>query len=167
MTTTLSYLNQLLKSYYFWRKLTFMIQRIQSIFLLLSALAFGGLFAVPLASSAKIQESGYFSDGLLTILDTPIFYGIISLAILLSLLAIFLFKNRNLQRSISIFSGVVGIIFIIVATGLLYTQGTFETVNLQVGLGVGLVVIGIVFDFIAARFIKKDEKLVKSMDRLR
>ena len=71
-----------------------MIQRIQTIFLLLSAGALGGLFALPLATSATKAAAGIFQDGIFNIQDDLIMMIITGLAILIAVIAIFLFKNR-------------------------------------------------------------------------
>lgn len=143
-----------------------MIQRIQTIFLLLSSLCLAGLFALPLATS-KVAGQSFLNDKVYSIMDSPILIIITALAILLPAIAIFLFNNRKLQVSLSRISGVSSILVLVAAVVLLMLNNLFNAENLQVGLGVVLVVLATIFSFLASRFIKKDDNLVKSMDRLR
>jgi len=92
---------------------------------------------------------------------------IIALGIL-AIICLFLFKNRKLQFKLSVF----GVIFSIGFLFLEYTRvESFKKDNLiqsgsyQVGALLPLVMV--IFFFMAARGIYKDERLVKSMDRLR
>jgi hypothetical protein len=84
------------------------------------------------------------------------------------LICLFLFKNRKLQFKLSVFGLIFSIGFLFLEyfmteefkkeNGIL--TGSYE-------LGALLPVLMIVFFFLAARGIYRDEKLVKSMDRLR
>ena len=138
-----------------------MLQRIQSIFLLVSSLAYWGLFALPFASGGESNHS-LFSDKVLNLNDH---IGLLVAGVLgglLSLAAIFLFKNRKLQQSISYLSFIPSLVLIGLAYWLFNT-----TSGGSLGLGMGLPVVSAICSLVAATFIKKDEKLVKSMDRLR
>jgi len=71
-----------------------MLQRIQSLFLLLSAAALLSLFVVPMASSAKAGiENSIFSDQVLNLQDHIGLLLACALGGILSIAAIFLFKN--------------------------------------------------------------------------
>lgn len=138
-----------------------MLQRIQSLLLLVSSLGYWGLFAVPFASGAAGDHS-LFSDTVLNLNDHP---GLLVACIvggLLSLTAIFLFKNRKLQANLSYLSFLPALVLLGLAYWLFNGagQGTL-------GLGMGLPVISAICSLAGASFIKKDERLVKSMDRLR
>lgn len=92
---------------------------------------------------------------------------IISLGIL-AIICLFLFKNRKLQFKLS----VLGVIFSLGFLALEYVKvEDFKQDNLiQTGsyqIGALLPIVMVIFFFLAARGVYRDEKLVKSMDRLR
>lgn len=146
-----------------------MIQRIQSIFLLLAAIASFGLFKLPFGSSEKaIATSQFLDDKVLNVQDHPAFLGFFIGAGVLALIAIFLFNNRSLQLKVSRVSIVANIVGIIVAAFLIMKDFTnLGNVEPTEDLGLGLPIFSIIFAGLGIYFINKDEKLVKSMDRLR
>ncbi|MCX6276018.1 MAG: DUF4293 family protein [Bacteroidetes bacterium] len=142
-----------------------MIQRIQSLFLLLTALLSGVLFFIPLfelpAATADIAPRLFMigSNALLLTLCAAI--GIISFIV------IFIYRNRPFQlkacRLILIF------IFILIAL-LFYTSDTISSgldQKVVFKIGTYLPMLQVIFIFLAHRGIKKDDELVKSADRLR
>lgn len=145
-----------------------MIQRIQSLLLLLASGAFFSEFAFPFAYS-DVAGSGFLSDQEFTIQDHPVLLIIAILGGVITLAAIFQFRNRSRQMVMSRLSIVLGILLPLVAFLLVYmepdVQGELAIYN--VGVGLYLPLIAIVCSILAIRFIKKDDKLVKSMDRLR
>lgn len=144
-----------------------MIQRIQSIFLFLASASFWGLFGLPFAKS-EASMAGIFQDQLYNIFDNPILIALTALGGVLALIAIFLFKNRPLQRKLGFGIITMGILLIVVSLVLVLQDGQSDAIaaiNEQFGLA--LPIMGIVFAAFANRYIKKDDKLVKSMDRLR
>ena len=149
-----------------------MIQRIQSLFLFLAAASAFALFAIPFASVAEPManvESSIFADGVYNILDhigTMVLFGLAGALVLVS---IFLFNNRSLQMSIARFAIIFNVIGFILAIVLFFNEkdGMGNAVPEDNILGISLPILFIVFSLLALRFINKDEKLVKSMDRLR
>ncbi|MCB0645824.1 MAG: DUF4293 domain-containing protein [Saprospiraceae bacterium] len=145
-----------------------MIQRIQSIFLLLSGLGFAGQFVTDLATSTS-PIPNLMADNVYEVQDSPILLGITILGIVVSIAAIFLFRNRPLQQKLSIFSLILGIFLPLVAFLLIYNERTVKpdwaAIHDQAGLY--LMAIPVICGFLAYRYIGKDDKLVKSMDRLR
>ena len=144
-----------------------MIQRLQSIFLLLSSLFFGSQFFTAFATTT-IEVQGIFSDLLYNIYDNPILLGLVGLGAVISLGTIFLFNNRSLQLKMTNLSLVLAVVFPLVA-GILYFLQASESSSLVPNLSIGTFTpLGsIIFGALAGRYIKKDEKLVSSMDRLR
>ena len=63
----------------------------------------------------------------------------------------------------------VAILLPLVAILLIYNEGTYTTNSAKIEdhLGIYLPIISLTFSGLAGRFIKKDEKLVKSADRIR
>lgn len=145
-----------------------MIQRIQSILLLLAAVAVFALFKLPFGSSSAISGSALFSDGIFNIQDHVGLMGLFCGAGALAFIAIFLFNNRSLQLTlsrISIIANIIGIIFGVVL--FMQDSNAMGATVPSEELGLGLPILSIIFAAFAMRFINKDEKLVKSMDRLR
>ena len=135
-----------------------MIQRKQSIYLFLAALVSGiSTWVADLWKLAKewIQPADNW--------ETLLFFGI---SALLSVVTIFLFKNRKIQMKLN---GVNLILNILLIGYLAYSLSTLPGGFSDSEKGIGLLVpfISIVLLFIANRFIQKDEKLVKSVDRFR
>lgn len=153
-----------------------MIQRIQSIYLFLSALVMGGLFMesadllkIETNSPTALGELAYFNDKLLDIYDQNLLIVFCSLVILFSLAAIFLFRNRKLQKTLSRVAMLVVLLFIVLAIYMSYADLStiIDLTNIKPGFGIAFPFISIVFLVLAVKNIGKDEKLVKSMDRLR
>lgn len=145
-----------------------MIQRIQSLFLLLAALAFIALFKFPFAES-DIANAGFLMDKDFDVYDHPVLMGLAGLGTVAALVAIFLFKNRPLQIRLTYITIIMGILLLIVAIVLFYneTAEIFEKAQISDSVGLYMPFVGFIFGLLAARFIRKDEKLIKSMDRLR
>ena len=146
-----------------------MIQRIQSIYLLIAGIVSAGLtFVFSLwtnsqANSPIVYIVDLFSG--LSILEktVPVLFFI---SALLSIVTLFLFKNRQLQFVL----GRLNILINLFLLGILiYLSQTLsgETSVSEKGIGMFLPVIVILLLVIANKAIKKDEDLVKSVDRLR
>ena len=144
-----------------------MLQRIQTLYLLLAVLLSGGLaFFVPFWSDADGMPLGLIDmingeDNLLIILPfTFILSGILSLITLL------LYKNRTKQIIYNRLNIVINFILLgIVVYYLLMLPGEAEVSEKGIGVVIPLVVI--VLLALANKAIIKDDKLVKSVDRLR
>lgn len=136
-----------------------MIQRIQTLYLVLAAIVAGILpFFVNLWSDANGSEIYAQNEIIVSI----VFYVSGALA----LWAIFLFKNRKNQfvmNRLNIILNLFLLGFFVYRS--LNLSG--ETVVSEKGIGVLIPVFSIVFLALANRAIKKDEDLVKSVDRLR
>jgi hypothetical protein len=141
-----------------------MIQRLQSLWLLIVALAAFATYTLTLYTG-KVADG---SEKVFQLADDFLLVIIIITLGLLAIINLFLYKNRKLQFKLS----VAGIIFSIGFIFLEYFRvENFKTDKLiQAGsyqIGALLPILMVVFFFMAARGIYRDEKLVKSMDRLR
>ncbi len=143
-----------------------MIQRIQSIFFLLTAACFGGEFGTSFASS-DVSAAGIFQDNSYTLSDHPSLQVITGLGILLAIAAIFLYKNRDLQIKVGYGALTMAILLPVVAAVLFMNEPGLDSVAISDNLGIYLPIGMIVCSILAVRFVKKDNKLVESMDRLR
>ena len=145
-----------------------MIQRIQSILLLLTAAVFGFLFKVPFAISSEPSVQ-FLSDGVFDITDHPALIALTVIGGLLALITIFLFRKRQLQLRLGYIIIVMAILLPVIAF-LLFTNASASadnSVEVHDQIGMFLPLAAIFFTGLANYFIKKDDKLVKSMDRLR
>jgi hypothetical protein len=147
-----------------------MIQRIQSIYLFLAAMATFGLFAVPLASTAApVAESPIFNDSVFSIKEYLGIAPLIGAAGLLSLIAIFLYSNRMMQKVMVFFSAMLTVIACILSYFIFNSDNWAKT---HIGELSGLYaltfpILAVILFVLSIMSINKDEKIVKSMDRLR
>lgn len=144
-----------------------MIQRIQSIWLLLAALCNAGLFYFDIFHT-EAAVNALIPATQLRINDHYPSLLIALVIIVLPLVAIFMFKQRKRQRMMAVLSMVFTIGFI---SSAIMRVTNFQNANPAAqgsySIGAVLPVIAIVFLAMAIRGINKDERLVKSTDRLR
>ena len=137
-----------------------MIQRIQSIYLLLAFVITGVLpFFIPLWTLENGKD--YF------FMQNQVYVVILGLSTTLSLLSIISYNKRQNQFVI----GRLNIILNLILLGLfvyhsLNVSGETPAVS-EKGIGMFLPIVAIVLLALANKSIKKDEDLVKSVDRLR
>lgn len=145
-----------------------MIQRIQSILLLISALGFTGQFLTDFTTSTA-SVAGFLSDQKYEIQDSPFLLALTLAGLLSCLAAIFLYKNRALQIKITFVSIISGVLLPVLAYYFWISEAAGMPTGISVdnGLGTYLPFVSVVCSFLGLRFIKKDDQLVKSMDRLR
>ena len=145
-----------------------MIQRIQTIFLLLAGGAFGSLFFLPFAATSSPESTGIFSDSVYDVMDNPALLSLAVAGIGFALIAIFMFKKRPLQMRLGYLGMVIAILIPIVSLLYFSSQvGTLEDQPSTDELGMFMPAAALLFLGLANYFIRKDDKLVKSMDRLR
>jgi Domain of unknown function (DUF4293) len=138
-----------------------MIQRIQTVYLILTFLVTGVLmFFVPLWTLNNGKAFYFMQDQFYTIL--------LGLSTMLSIISIISYKKRQNQFVM----GRLNIILNLILLGLfvyrsLNLSGDTTTVVSEKGIGMFLPIVAIVLLVLANKAIKKDEDLVKSVDRLR
>lgn len=157
-----------------------MIQRVQTIFLFLIAVAMGVALANPLWEKVGTQPSEmahltalqYSQQQGMTTFVTPMWYLglLIGLVVLSSFYAIFQYRNRLTQTALCavnalMLTAIMGIVlYRTLYAGKAYgspaDQGNFL-------LGFYAIIAALVFNALANRFIRRDEKLVRGSDRLR
>jgi hypothetical protein len=143
------------------------IQRIQSLFLLLSSAAFWTEFALPFATT-DVASPGVMNDLVYNIHDSPVLIGLTIIGGLVTLSSIFLFNNRPLQKRLSYLGIMMAILLPLFAFLLIYNERTGDALGtINDGLGIYPPIVALIFAVLAGRAIGKDDKLVKSMDRLR
>ena len=142
-----------------------MIQRIQSIYLLLATVASGALiFVFNLWNNFKeaVFALDLFSRDSYLLKLIPMLFLLSTIA---SFLSIFLFHDRKLQF-------VIGRLIILINLFLLgilmYLSLTIPgEVSSEKGIGMFIPIVVVLFAVLANKAIKNDEDLVKSVDRLR
>ena len=137
-----------------------MIQRIQTVYLLIALVILGTLpFVFPLFTMSDGKEFRFMNDSFYTVL-----FG---LSTTLTLISIMYFKKRQHQFVLNRLTIILNLILL----GLFVYRSlnlSGETVQVsEKGIGMFLPIVAIVFLALANRAIKKDEDLVKSADRLR
>lgn len=156
-----------------------MIQRVQSVWLFLAALVLTCMLFLPLlTTSVDGSEFSLYSNGLykqklnagksiLTKTGDFMPLAVTNVAaITVSLLTIFLFRNRTLQKRLILASILLIVaLYVLVYINLQYIPG--DTAQFKFGLGIFLPPLAIIFCALAFRGIRKDEQLLRSADRLR
>ena len=142
------------------KEIKIMIQRIQTIYLLLAFMLTGILpFFIPLWTMSDGKE--YF------FMQNQVYIVVLGLSTTLSLLSIVSYKKRQNQFVIDRLNIILNLILL----GLFVYRSlnlSGETIAVsEKGIGMFLPIVAIVLLVIANKAIKKDEDLVKSVDRLR
>jgi cytochrome bd-type quinol oxidase subunit 2 len=136
-----------------------MLQRIQTVYLILVVLLMGALYFWFTSLQNEAGEVVMDRSSIWTML--PIFASIV-----LAILAILNFKKRQLQFVINRLNIILNFVLLgVFVYRSLMVSG--ETLVSEKGIGVLIPVISIVFLVLANKAIKRDEDLVKSVDRLR
>ncbi len=147
-----------------------MIQRIQTIFILVAGLLIAALYVLPFANISvdnviHIFNAKGISNGEILIFDglpIMIFIGIITV---LHFVIIFLYKKRIRQIRFLAFTiilllGLFGMFFY-------FTYAGFNDAKVAFKVSVTFPIVAIILDYLAIRAIGKDEALIRSMDRIR
>ena len=139
-----------------------MIQRQQSLWLILCAICAFLSFKLPFFAGGRDNAAGTVGGAVYVDAGSSFFLLVLTGAcLLISLIAIFLFKDRKLQLKLCI-------------TGLVLSIITIVFYFVEIKALPGAIALSAIFVFLmpvcyilAARGIWKDEKLVKSLDKLR
>ena len=153
-----------------------MIQRIQTVYLLIVAGLFISLLFLPLATLQSVDTLYSFdvtgvyklTEPSELIYPTWSAFALTAIIAILSLITIFMFKKRILQIRICIFNSILIIGFCALFTFYLWQFGKYHP-DMQIGirLWVSFPVISVILNYLAIRNIGADEVLVRSLERLR
>ena len=153
-----------------------MIQRIQSVFMAISIALIIAAFFIPL---------GYFSDTAESLTMTA--YGVkdaagtsmagvntywfiipLTLALAVTIKALFGYKSRVSQlRDLRLSFVALAFSFLLMAFYVNSAQGAIVAKVFSMGIGFFMPFGALIFNWLAARAIRKDEALIKSVDRIR
>ncbi|HEY1869411.1 MAG TPA: DUF4293 domain-containing protein [Chitinophagaceae bacterium] len=139
-----------------------MIQRMQSLWLLLAAACALLTYRFPFYSGNTIDQNNQLQPARFIASFDILINILTAIIIVVCLVTIFLFKNRKLQLRLTIFALVVSILNII-----LYFNKLNKFIHGELSLSCIFAFLIPIFLFLAARGIWRDEKLIKSLDRLR
>jgi hypothetical protein len=137
---------------------TSVIQRIQSLYLLIAALLTLGTFLTPL-------RDRLFADPAAWILSAFIAATVFAAA--LSVFSVFKFSNRPDQVKWINKAMIFQLIAIGVSVAVFFTLGPVGSALLGEAIAVALLVFALVLQLLARKGVEADEKLVKSIDRIR
>lgn len=152
-----------------------MIQRIQSVYLLIAAICSVACLSLPVGR--------YVNDGLLsstmynlwivssdgsghTFTSTPLFV-VQLLAAAISLYAIFMYKNRKQQMRLCIFSSLLLAGWYAIYAVLAVLCGGTGEVSFSPSIYGALPAVALILNVMASRSIRADERLVRAADRIR
>lgn len=146
-----------------------MIQRIQTLWLLLAAIFNALLFFIPLYKFNYPNQvySPWMVERVTSFVPLFIVAAVITI---LPVISIFFFKNRKRQTSMVwiSFISILSFLSIVLMRVSNLKNATPQPGNFQYSIpGILVTVVAAVFLVLALRGIRQDEKLVKSMDRLR
>lgn len=152
------------------QKFTQMIQRIQSLYLLVSAIFIGFLFALPFAEiltdgavyvfnfkgislNGELKANGMAISALIVIIMAMHGFAILS------------YKKRIRQMRVIVFTillmlGLFGLFFF-------FTYFSFSGAKISFKVSMVFPLVAIILDYLAIRAIGKDEALIRSIDRIR
>ena len=142
-----------------------MIQRWQTLWLLVAAVLIGVFCFVPMAivqSDAMSPESATF----LSPKDMPVFMIVNAVVALLLFIAIFLYKNTRRQKTVTLASMLLIVVSMAVESFVLFGWDSQEGKVEWLG-SIFLLVGALFFALMAYRGISNDEKLLKAADRIR
>ena len=153
-----------------------MIQRIQTVFLLVVVLLQASMLIFPISEFIiqgnqiiVFKATGFISEGIAVeeIYQTNLIFIFISLTVLLPLVSIFLYKRRVIQMRLCVYNLILTLGF----QGMLYwfitkIGGQFEGV-VSYKFCFIFPVVSSILTYLAFRSIKKDDNLVRSLDRIR
>lgn len=155
-----------------------MIQRIQTIYLLVAALFAGLMFVVPMARFSTGAEAftltalGLRNAAGETVQPVVYLTVLVAVAALLPLVTIFLYKRRFVQirfcaaELVLLFgAGVVAGIYYYLCCR--FFADYYEMSVHSMGAALLFPLAALVFDYLALRGVVRDEKLVRSLDRIR
>lgn len=153
-----------------------MIQRLQTIYLLLITVLMVALFFLPLGifsdgtSSYLLTVCGYKSMGESAelVVNTWPLAVLATGAFLLSFISIFLYKKRKTQITLSNIGSLLIFLFYLAFIYYAYDfKGDSDTMNMEMKPALIIPLLSLVLYYAAIRKIKSDEALVRSLDRLR
>ena len=161
-----------------------MIQRIQTLFLILYIGALVSTFFFPVwqkislndeTNSIEIIVTGYISSVDFNNGDTSVLYdnfiisGLVIISCIVAAFSIFSYKNRLNQIKLGALNSFITSVLIIYFLYDIFYNEQYININDKISFLISfyLIFLAIFFNFLANRFIRKDELLVRESERIR
>ena len=161
-----------------------MIQRIQTLFLILYIGTLVSTFFFPVwqkislndeTNSIEIIVTGYISSVDFNNGDTSVLYdnfiisGLVIISCIVAAFSIFSYKNRLNQIKLGALNSFLTSVFIIYFLYDIFYNEQYININDKISFLISfyLIFLAIFFNFLANRFIRKDELLVRESERIR
>ena len=151
-----------------------MIQRIQSVYLLLVAVCSLVGLCTPVGHFHQdgIGVADFYNLWLAMADGSRVFtpwamFVLLLIAAAASLVAIFLFKRRMLQVRLSVFCGLLLIGYYIVFVSFVYVLKSRYAADFTLEWTAAFPAVALILDYLAFRNIMKDELMIRSLNRLR
>lgn len=149
-----------------------MIQRIQSVYLLLVTALLITSMCLPVGSFIGADAAMYTFKPLGvevggTFYSTWGVFGILLLSSIVAFATIFLFKNRMFQIRMSIFNSILLIGYYMAFLAFMFVLKRDLNASFQISWALCFPLICIILNYLAIRAIGRDEVMVKAADRLR
>lgn len=154
-----------------------MIQRIQTVYLLIIVALLSAMFFFPLGMLQSADALYMFDvSGMRDLQAAPdqelmyptwALFALTAVMVFVSFITIFLYKNRILQIRLSVFNAILMICFYALFAFYIWTIKTTVPVELHIKFALSFPLVSLIFDYLAIRNIGADEVLVRSLDRLR
>ena len=161
-----------------------MIQRIQTLFLILYIGALVSTFFFPVwqkislndeTNSIEIIVTGYISSVDFNNGDTSVLYdnfiisGLVFISCIVAAFSIFSYKNRLNQIKLGALNSFLTSVLIIYFLYDIFYNAQYININDKISFLISfyLIFLAIFFNFLANRFIRKDELLVRESERIR
>lgn len=149
-----------------------MIQRVQSVYLLVAVLMMVWTMFAPLGSYGD-SSAIYYALGIESVSSSQMnqagwgVFAIACLSAIVALATIFVYKNRKLQIRLGIFNILILVGWYAVYGAFAIAYGKQLEQDYQLAYGMFLPLVAIVLSVLAVGAIRHDERLVRAADRLR
>jgi hypothetical protein len=150
-----------------------MIQRIQSVYLLVVAILFGVLLCTPIMEMIHdghffiLNYKGIIGESGVVLQQTYLLTALEIIIPVLALVTIFLYKKRMLQIRLTIINTVLMIGFYPLLFVYLYVANKVMPMDFALKMTVVFPLVSAILSYLAIRAIGKDEVLVRAADRIR
>lgn len=151
-----------------------MIQRIQTVYLLLVVIALIITLCMPTGYFVGGSEAEVYpfkplgiqlADG--SVQSTWGLFGILLLGVIVAGCTIFLFRNRKLQMRTTVFNSLLLIGYYVALAAFVYAVKGESTFTFQIGWASCLPLVSVILNYLAFRAIRKDDRMVRDAYRLR
>ncbi len=148
-----------------------MIQRIQTVWLILASIAGSLIFFFPIADILSQGEKYTLDFNDLTNVSGRVFTtayaytGVLGISIVLNILTIFLYKNRTLQMRLCVYNSLL--VIALVGLSAYFAYSVLPLADVALGVSAFIPFIMFILNMMARNGIRRDDKLVRSVDRIR